>query len=113
MKVGRNDSADLHAKPYGVGLVIVLVDSVTAALVNTRPFTKVSPSPSVIAPADRMVPTHGVIGVPSEAEPTTQNTLVLAFVAVPPNTTVELAAGVNAPPVRMMYTPGPFSVKFT
>ena len=90
----------------------MLFDNVTAADENTRPFTKVSLLPSVIAPLDRMVPIHAA-GVPRLAEPTTQNTLVFASVAVPPNTTVDAAAGVNAPLVRKMYAPAAFRVKFT
>src|SRR5450830_1376154 len=106
----RQKSAKSRRLHYG--MVIVLFDNVTAADESTRPFTNVSLLPSVIAPPDRMVPIH-TAGVPRLAEPTTQNTLLFASVAVPPNTTVDVAAGVNAPIVRKMYTPAAFRVKFT
>ena len=87
--------------------------TVTGPNVNTRPFTKVAVSPSVTDPAVRMVPIH-VLEAPVEAEPTTQNTVVLRSVAavVPsvPNATLEEVPGANPLVVRMMYTPGPSSV---
>lgn len=42
----------------------------------------------------------------------TQNILVLAAFAVPPNATVIVFAEVNAPVERKMYTPGVLKVRF-
>ena len=82
-------------------MAIVLVSSVTAAPDSTRPGCNVVPAPNVIAAElDRIVP-RNVLVAPIEAGPVdTQNTLVLAALAVPPNATVTVGAEVSEPVER-------------
>jgi len=97
--------------PYG--MMIVLVDSVTAAPDNARPGINVVVAPKVIAAlAPGMMVPRNVLPLPIETAPVgTQKTLVLVAFAVPPNATVTLTAEVNPPVARKMYTPGVVSVR--
>ena len=112
--------ACFHTKylmPYGMGMAIVLVSSVTALLDNTRPPSSVVLAPNVAAPGKptMMVPRNTLLApieAPEAAPDDTQNTLVLAAFAVPPNATVIVFAEVNAPVERKMYTPGVLKVRF-
>jgi len=105
--------ACFHAKylmPYG--LAIVLVFSVTALPDNARPGANVELAPTVIAALDVMTVPMNVLSAAIVVAPTgTQNTLALAAVAVPVNCTTALAAVVNVPGVRKMYTPGAFKLR--
>ncbi len=78
------------------------MDSVAAAVVNTRPSCSVVLAPTVIAAADIMVPLNVVSAARVVAPPGTQNTLVLAVVAPPVNATIALAAVSNVESVRKM-----------
>ena len=96
--------------PYG--LAIVLVFSVTALPDNARPGANVELAPTVIAALDVMtVPMNVLSAAIVVAPPGTQNTLALAAVAVPVNCTTALAAVVNVPGVRKMYTPGALKLR--
>lgn len=94
-------------------MLIVFVDSVTAALDSARPGSNVVLAPKVIAAlAPGMMVPRNVLPLPIEAEPVgTQNTVVLVALARPANATVMLFAEVNPPVARKMYTPGVVSVR--
>ena len=97
--------------PYGDGLLIALLDKVTAAVDNTRPSFSVAQSPTVIAAADITVPLK-VLSVAIVVVPAgTQNILVFAFVAPPMSATIELAAVFKVEVVRKIYRPAPFRFK--
>ena len=118
MKHGKIDRACFHTlhtrMPYG--MTIELVSSDTAELDSTRPPSNVVLAPNVAAPGSTMMVPRNVLVAPIEAPDAapddTQNTLVLAAFAVPPNATVTVAAEVNAPVERKMYTPGVLKVRF-
>ena len=98
-------------------MAMVLLSSVTALLDNTRPPTSVVLAPNVAAPGKptMIVPRNMLVApieAPEAAPDDTQNTLLLAAFAVPPNATVTLGAEVNAPVERKMYTPGVVKVRF-
>jgi hypothetical protein len=95
-----------------MGLVIVLVLSVTSLFDIARPSNVVFAPNVVAALASGMIVPRNVLLVPIEAAPVgTQNTLVLVAFAVPPNATVIVFAEVIAPVERKMYTPGVLKVR--
>ena len=105
---------------YWIGMVIWFPPSVTALVDNTRPFSNVVFEPNVAAPGSPRLPTmivpRNVLPAPIEtleaAPDDTQNTLLLQVFALPPKFTITLAAEVNAPVARKMYTPGVLKVRF-